>query len=143
MKENKEVLRGIKFVLFSITAGIIEMLTFSFLEEIIHLKYWPSYLIALVASVLYNFTVNRRFTFRSAANIPKAMIQLAIYYAIFTPLSTWWGNYLTNINWNDYIVLFLTMVINLITEFSVCRFVIYRGQVDNRENKNKKVASFS
>ncbi|MDT3360195.1 MAG: GtrA family protein, partial [Spirochaetota bacterium] len=81
-----------KFVVFSISAGIIQVLVFTILEELFHLPYWPSYLTALIASVVYNFTVNRRFTFKSANNIPKAMMQLGLYYAIFTPLSTWWGD---------------------------------------------------
>lgn len=121
-----------KFVLFSISAGIIQVLVFTILEELFHLPYWPSYLTALIASVVYNFTVNRRFTFKSANNIPKAMTQLAIYYAIFTPLSTWWGDALVQIGMSDYIVLGGTMIINLITEFCVNRFIIYRTSMNTR-----------
>ena len=121
-----------KFVLFSISAGIIQVLVFTICEELFHLPYWPSYLTALIASVVYNFTVNRRFTFKSANNIPKAMLQLAIYYAIFTPLSTWWGDALVQIGISDYIVLGGTMVVNLITEFCVNRFIIYRTSMNTR-----------
>ncbi|ADY13868.1 GtrA family protein [Sphaerochaeta globosa] len=121
-----------KFVLFSISAGIIQVLVFTLCEELFHLPYWPSYLTALIASVVYNFTVNRRFTFKSANNIPKAMLQLAIYYAIFTPLSTWWGDALVQIGISDYIVLGGTMVVNLITEFCVNRFIIYRTSMNTR-----------
>lgn len=121
-----------KFVLFSISAGIIQVLVFTICEELFHLPYWPSYLTALIASVVYNFTVNRRFTFKSANNIPKAMLQLAIYYAIFTPLSTWWGDALVQIGISDYIVLGGTMVVNLITEFCVNRFIIHWTSVNIR-----------
>lgn len=121
-----------KFVLFSISAGIIQVLVFTLCEELFHLPYWPSYLTALIASVVYNFTVNRRFTFKSANNIPKAMMQLGIYYAIFTPLSTWWGDALVQIGISDYIVLGGTMVVNLITEFCVNRFIIYRTSMNTR-----------
>lgn len=121
-----------KFTLFSISAGIIQVVVFTLLEELMHLPYWPSYLIALIASVLYNFTVNRRFTFKSANNIPKAMLQLGIYYALFTPLSTWWGDALVRHGFSDYLVLGGTMVINLVTEFSVNRFIIYRTSMNTR-----------
>ncbi|MDD3457681.1 GtrA family protein, partial [Sphaerochaeta sp.] len=115
-----------KFVVFSISAGIIQVLVFTILEELFHLPYWPSYLTALIASVVYNFTVNRRFTFKSANNIPKAMMQLGLYYAIFTPLSTWWGDALVQMGISDYLVLGGTMVVNLVTEYCVNRFIIYR-----------------
>ncbi|MGE4583560.1 MAG: GtrA family protein [Sphaerochaeta sp.] len=121
-----------KFVLFSISAGIIQVLVFAIMEELISLPYWPSYLTALIASVVYNFTVNRRYTFKSANNVPKAMTQLGIYYAIFTPLSTWWGDALVGIGIPDYIVLGGTMVINLVTEFAVNRFIIYRTSMNTR-----------
>jgi putative flippase GtrA len=121
-----------KFVVFSISAGIIQVLVFTILEELFHLPYWPSYLTALIASVIYNFTVNRRFTFKSANNIPKAMMQLGLYYAIFTPLSTWWGDALVQMGISDYLVLGGTMVVNLVTEYCVNRFIIYRTSMNTR-----------
>lgn len=124
-----------KFVLFSISAGIIQVVVFTLLEEILHLPYWPSYLSALIASVLYNFTVNRRFTFKSANNIPKAMLQLGIYYALFTPLSTWWGDALVHQGFSDYLVLGGTMVVNLVTEYCVNRFIMYRTSMNTRGQK--------
>jgi len=121
-----------KFVVFSISAGIIQVLVFTILEELFHLPYWPSYLTALIASVVYNFTVNRRFTFKSANNIPKAMMQLGLYYAIFTPLSTWCGDALVQMGISDYLVLGGTMVVNLVTEYCVNRFIIYRRSMNTR-----------
>ncbi|MEL4105404.1 hypothetical protein AAFA46_01000 [Oscillospiraceae bacterium WX1] len=119
----------IKFTLFSVSAGIIQFLSFAVLHLLIKNSYWLPYLFALILSVLYNFTVNRRFTFKSAANIPLAMSKVAAYYAVFTPLSTWWGQSLTDTGWNYFIVLFGTMVINFVTEFLFCRFVVYRKTV--------------
>lgn len=135
LSKEENLVQVIKFVLFSISAGIIQVLVFALLEEVFLLPYWPSYLTALIASVLYNFTVNRRFTFKSANNVPKAMMQLGIYYAIFTPLSTWWGDALVRLGVMDYIVLGGTMVINLVTEFAVNRFIIYRTSMNTRAPK--------
>ncbi len=129
-KEN--IAQVTKFVLFSISAGIIQVIVFTFMLELLHIPYWGSYLTALIASVIYNFTVNRRFTFKSANNIPLAMIQLGLYYALFTPLSTWWGDALVGIGWHEYLVLGLTMVTNLVTEFCVNRFIIYRNSMNTR-----------
>jgi putative flippase GtrA len=129
-KEN--ITHIIKFTLFSLSAGLIQVLSFSLLNELLKWKYWPSYLIALILSVLWNFTLNRKFTFKSAANIPVAMTKVAIYYAIFTPLSLWWGDALTEVHfWNYYVVLVGTMFINFITEFLFTRFVVYKNQINS------------
>lgn len=136
MEPNQNVEHAVKFLLFSISAGIIQAISFTFFFEIIHFVYWPSYLIALTLSVLWNFTLNRKFTFKSAANVPKAMFKVAIYYAIFTPLSTWWGDALTNIEWNEYLVLFLTMLTNLITEFLYTKFFVYKNQINTALKQN-------
>jgi len=129
---NENTIQMIKFFFFSISAGLIQALSFTILFEIFHLVYWPAYLIALTLSVIWNFTLNRKFTFKSAANIPIAMTKIAIYYAIFTPLSTWWGDKLTGLGfeWNEYLVLFLTMVTNLVTEFLVTKYIVYHNQIN-------------
>ena len=130
---KKELLRMVKFTLFSASAGLIEIVSFSLLNELTNWSYWPCYLIALVLSVVWNFTLNRRFTFRSTANVPVAMFKGLCYYAVFTPLSTWLGDYLAEtLHWNEYLVTFLNMVLNLITEFLFQRYVVYGDKVDNR-----------
>ncbi len=129
-KKHENLQQMIKFLLFSMSAGTIQALTFTLLFELVGFIYWPAYLIALILSVVWNFTLNRKFTFKSAANIPVAMTKIAIYYAIFTPVSTWWGDALTKIEWNEYLVLFLTMVTNLITEFLVTKYIVYKNQIN-------------
>ena len=128
--KKQSAVRFLKFALFSVSAGALQFLCFTALNELTGLAYWPAYLIALVLSVLYNVTVNRRFTFKSAANVPLAMTKVALYYLVFTPLSTWWGDRLTGLGWNEYIVLLGTMMINLITEFLFCRFVVCGKSID-------------
>ena len=130
---KQNAVQFIKFGLFSISAGAIQILSFTALNVLTQLPYWPKYLVALFLSVLYNFTVNRHFTFKSAANIPLAMMKVIGYYLVFTPASTWWGDALTGIGWNEYVVLFGTMVINFITEFLFCRFVVYRNMINTNK----------
>ena len=120
----------LKFALFSISAGIIQALSFTLLNETTGFPYWPSYLIALTLSVVWNFTFNRRYTFKSAANYPKAMSLVLLYYLAFTPLSTWWGDALTGIGWNEYIVLGGTMLINFVTEFLFQSLVVFRKTIN-------------
>ena len=129
---KKELLRTLKFTFFSISAGLIQTLSFALLNETMQLKYWISYLIALVLSVLWNFTFNRKFTFRSAANVPIAMLKVAGYYAVFTPLSTWWTAWLTGaeVGWNEYLVLVLTMIVNFVTEYLFDRFFVFGNSID-------------
>ena len=134
-KQNLE--QSVKFLLFSCTAGIVQVISFTILNETTELPYWPSYLIALVLSVLYNFTINRRFTFKSSNNVPIAMIKVACYYTVFTPMSTWWGARLTDIGWNEYVVLIGTMLVNFVTEFLFWRFVVF-GKTINTNDLAKK-----
>ena len=137
---KKEWIRALKFTLFSISAGIIEIISFTLLNELTRLPYWPCYLIALVLSVLWNFTFNRRFTFQSAGNIPKAMMLVALFYCVFTPVSTFTGNALANLGWNEYLVTALNMVANFVTEFLYDKYVVFRGTVDSNDlaKKNKE-----
>lgn len=139
-EKREEAARIIKYVLFSASAGLIQSLAFTLLHEIVHWPYWPCYLIALVLSVLWNFTLNREFTFQSAANVPRAMLLVALYYCVFTPASTLWGNALTNLGWNEYIVLFGTMLINLTTEFLYWRLVVYRGSINSNARAQRRLA---
>jgi putative flippase GtrA len=129
-KPGQYALQFIKFALFSVSAGVLQILIFTALNELTGMDYWPGYLIALVASVVYNFTINRQFTFQSAANYPMAMLKVAGYYAVFTPLSTWWGARLIELGWNEYLVLFGTMIINFVTEFLFSRFIVYRKSIN-------------
>lgn len=137
LTKKQNFIQAVKFTLFSITAGIIQVLSFTLLNEIAHLNYWVAYLIALTLSVLWNFTINRRFTFKSANNVPLAMFKVIAYYAVFTPLSTWWGDALTKIGWNEYIVLVGTMLINFITEFLFWRIFVF-GKSINTNDLGKK-----
>ena len=129
---KREFLRTLKFVLFSISAGLIQILSFTLLEEILHITHWVSYLTALILSVLWNFTLNRKFTFQSANNVPVAMLKVAGFYLVFTPLSTWWTAVLTSesVGINEYVVLIGTMLINFVSEYLFQRFVVFRGSID-------------
>ena len=127
MKKN-DFVQMIKFTLFSISAGVIQIGTFTIFNELFCLMYWPSYLISLTLSIIWNFTFNRRYTFKSAANIPVAMAKLFGFYVVFTPLSTWLGHIAETAGINDYIILVFTMLSNFILEFLFCKMVIYKNQ---------------
>lgn len=129
-----ELLRTLKFTLFSVSAGIIQALSFTLLNELLEIRYWVSYLVSLILSVLWNFTLNRKFTFKSASNVPVAMLKVAVFYLVFTPLSTWWTAALTEpaygICWNEYLVLVLTMITNFVTEYLYDRFFVFGKSLD-------------
>lgn len=138
-KQKTELLRSLKFLLFSISAGVIQICSFTLLNELVHLPYWVSYLIALVLSVIWNFTLNRRFTFRAANNVPVAMLKVAAYYAVFTPLSTLLEKYLTETAlWNEYLVTCINMVLNFVTEYLFDTFVVFRGAIDTNDLAQKE-----
>lgn len=152
ISKKDNLIMAVKFVFCSAGAGIIQTVSFTVLNELAkntsifdfmpeNLKnneYGPFYFVALVLSVLFNFTVNRKFTFKSAANVPVAMLKVFGYYCVFTPLSIWWGVALTNIGWNEYLVLALTMAVNMSTEFLFNRFVVFGKSINTAEPKEKK-----
>ena len=136
---RKELIRSLKFFLFSVSAGIIELAAFSLLNELTHWSYWSCYLIALVLSVLWNFTLNRRYTFQSANNVPKAMALVFLFYCVFTPASTLLGSFLADtLGWNEYLVTVLNMAANFILEYLYDRLVVFRGSIDTNALAQKQ-----
>ena len=130
-EKRKETLRVVKFVMFYISAGVIEILSFTLLNELTDWPYWPCYLIALILSVIWNFTLNRKFTFKSVANVPVAMAKILAFYCVFTPVTTILGNYLAeSLHWNEYIVTGINMGLNISTEYLYDRFVVFRKTLD-------------
>ena len=138
MDKKTELLRSLKFLLFSVSAGLIEIISFALLNELLGWPYWPCYLIALVLSVLWNFTLNRRYTFRSASNVPVAMAKVFLFYLIFTPASTLFGNWLAeDLLWNEYLVTAINMVLNFVLEFLYDRFFVFRDSLDTNDIAKK------
>ena len=134
----KELVRAVKFTLVSISAGLIELGVFALLNETMHWPYWVSYLLALTLSVLWNFTINRNYTFRSAANVPVAMLKVAAFYAVFTPLSGWLEHWYTaELGWNEYIATIVNMLLNFITEFFYQRFFVFGNTIDTKKERER------
>ena len=130
--KKKELMRVIKFTLFSISAGIIQVLSFTLLNEFIFKGgYWIQYLISVVLSVIWNFTLNRNFTFKSASNIPVAMAKTLLFYVFFIPISTFGGAWLETIV-NEYIVLGLSMVLNFALEYLYQRFYVFKESIETK-----------
>lgn len=134
-KDYKELFRAIKFTLISISAGIIQIGTFTLMYEVLNWIYWPSYLISLLLSVLWNFTINRKYTFKSANNVKVAMLLVLSFYAVFTPVSTILGSLAEGSGVNGFIVEIITMLSNFVLEFLYNRFVVYRNSCDTIETK--------
>lgn len=137
---DKELWRSLKFLLFSISAGAIQIVSFELLNWRLGAGFWwVSYLVALVLSVLWNFTLNRRFTFQSASNVPVAMLKVFAYYCVFAPVTTIGGDYLVDVlHWNGTLVTLLNMVLNLVTEFLYQKHVVYRTTIDTNDLARKK-----
>ena len=131
-EKNKELTRVGKFLLFSVGAAALQISSFTLMEEVLHFAHWLSYLISLFLTIIWMFILNRKFTFHSDNNIPVAMLKTLAYYAVFTPLSTWWTAVLTgpNVGWNEYFVLAVTMVINCSTEYIFDRIVVFGDSLD-------------
>lgn len=139
LKRKQEIIRAIKFVLFSASAGIIQLVSCTLLFEVAKLEYVWSYVISVVLSVIWNFTFNRKFTFKSANNVPIAMLKVAAFYLVFTPLSGLWSWALEDLcGWNEYLVLIPTMLINMVTEYLYCTFFVFRNSINTNELGKKE-----
>ena len=135
----KEIIRAVKFTLISISAGIIQIGSFTLMYELCSLDYWLSYLVSLLLSIIWNFTINRKITFKSTSNVPKAMAQLLGFYAVFTPVTMLGGQWIESLGVHGLIVEAVTMILNFVLEFLFCRFVIYRNSCDTAEKKENQV----
>ena len=133
--KKESVIQILKFTLFSVSAGIVQVFTFTVLSEIFRLIYWPAYLTSLILSIIWNFTFNRRYTFKSAVNVPIAMLKLFGFYLVFTPLSTWLGHLAETVGINNYIILAVTMIGNFVLEFLFSKLVIYKNQENTKMEK--------
>ena len=133
---KERAVQAVKFVFFSASAGVIQLGSFTLMNEIFKWNYWVCYLVALVLSVVWNFTLNREFTFKSAANVPVAMLKVFAFYAVFTPLSTWGGEAVTDAGVNEYIIVGVTMVLNMVLEFLYCTFLVYRNSMNTKKKRN-------
>ena len=143
LTKNESGVQALKFFIFSNAAGLIQTISFTICNELLKLPYTPCYLTALTLSVLWNFTVNREFTFKSANNVPKAMFKVFLFYCVFTPLSTWWGNAMTGAGINEYLVLAFTMLINLSSEFLYYKYVVFRGSINTNARADKQRAKLA
>lgn len=138
---GKERWRVIKYFFIASSAGIIELVSFSLLDTGTHWNYWGCYLIALLLSVLWNFTLNRKYTFRSNNAVGLAMVKVALYYMVFTLVSTLAGNYLAEVLlWNVYLVTLLNMGCNGITEYLYQRFIVFGKSIDTTQLVNPPLA---
>ena len=139
-KNRSELTRTVKFVLFSVSAGVIEMASFALLDGLKVFDPTVCSIIALVLSVIWNFTLNREFTFQAANNVPVAMLKVAAYYAVFTPLvSGLFFDYLVKTcGWNDILAKGLTMAINFVTEYLYDRFVVFGASIDTNKRAQAK-----
>lgn len=139
---KKEFWRAVKFVLFSISAGIVQVVSFTLLQEVVikdvTQPYGWSYFISLTLSVVWNFTFNRKFTFKSANNVPIAMLKVLGYYVVFTPVSIFGGIALVNLGWNPYLVLAISMVVNFVTEYIFDSLVVFRNSIDTNDIAKKQ-----
>ena len=146
-KDKKELIRSLKFFLFSMSAGLIQTVSIIVCNEVFKLNNEVSYLIGLILSVIWNFTLNRRYTFQSANNVPVAMLKVAAFYVVFTPLSTWLVKILGGFNWfglikntavSEYIADGVSMILNLILEFFYDKYVVFKGSIDTNDIAQKK-----
>ena len=126
---KKNFFQVLKFVLFSASAAVIEIASFTLFDEVFHFPYYLAYVLSLLLSIIWNFTFNRKFTFKSATNVPIAMIKVICFYLVFAPISIFGGNSLVNAGWNEYLVKVLTMLLNFVTEFLYQKFFVFKSAI--------------
>lgn len=142
MDKKQNIWQAVKFTLFSVSAGIVQVASFAILEIFIK-EYWVPYLVSLILSIIWNFTLNKRYTFKSAANVPVAMAKVFGFYLVFTPLSTWLGDVADKAGAHDFLILAVTMIANFVLEYLFCKFIVYRNNENTLVEKKKEAESCS
>lgn len=139
-KEKKtEVIRAIKFAIVSASAGIVEAVVFTAINELGNFPYYVNYLTALIASIIWCYTINRKYTFKSDKPVKVILLYAAAFYAVFTPATTLLGSWLTgSLGWNEYIATAINMALNLSLEYLYDTFVVYRNEMDNNDVAKKE-----
>lgn len=143
MNPNKkeELKRSVKFLVFSVGAGLIQIVSAMLLDKVFGVESHIAYLVGLILSILFNFTVNRRYTFKSASNVPIAMLKVAAFYLVFTPLSTWLVEYMVyTLHIDSFIADLCVMVLNFALEFPYQRFFVFRKTLDTNRLAKKTEA---
>lgn len=153
-EKRKGVLQFIKYALCAASAGIIQLALFSILQAVIpqsgktirfivedmDLVTFISTTVALCASILWNFTFNRKFTFKDAGNVPKAMLLAFLFYVPFYPFQTWYVHTIKSLllgplstQASGIIAEGSVMVINFVLEFMWQKFVVFRKRKEKKE----------
>ena len=161
-QKRKTLVQAIKYACCTASAGVIEIVSYTVLYEVlpidkavmidfithVELRNFVSTLIALTLSILWNFTINRKFTFKSAGNVGRAMFLAFLFYVPFFPFKLWFNGYMpsylaagaasaagvTVVEYLEkhviinYAVEVCTMLINGVLEFCWQKFVIYRKE---------------
>lgn len=133
---KKSLWQMLKYAIFSVSAGVIQTVSFILLYNVLLQEKWYSfsYIVSLALSVIWNFTLNRKYTFQAVVNVPVAMLKVAAFYVVFTPVSAWLGQIAETAGWNGNLVQILTMFANFVLEFLYFKFVVFRG----RDEKTQK-----
>ena len=136
MTKKQQFIQFLKFLGFSCSAGVIQLGSCALLYYVVMREqenlYWIAYLIGLILSVVWNFTFNRKFTFKAANNVPLAMGLVILYYCAFTPLSTFGADAIVAAGVNELLVTFGMMVLNFVTEFFWDKFIVFNAKVTER-----------
>ena len=128
---NKNVLQAIKFTLFSLSAGIIQAGSFAIFRMVFGEEaYWLNHLLSLALSVIWNFTFNRKYTFKPTGHVVRDMLLVALFYAVFTPVTMWGGQKLVSLGVFDWLVEVGVMLLNLVTEYLFQKFVVYKEKAE-------------
>lgn len=161
-KKHTELFRTIKYFIIAASAGLVQVISTWIFNNTILIgdeKYHTCYLLGLILSVIWNFTFNRRYTFKSANNVPVAMFKVFLYYLVFTPLSDWWVDALvmadfwptilrdTTLGETTMVAVIVqvgTVLFNGITEFLYQRFFVFGKTIDTndvaKKNQEKEAA---
>lgn len=136
---NETLVQTFKFTLLSLSAGLVEACSFMLIDLLTPMTYDWKHVISIVLSVLYNFTLNRRYTFKSANNIPIAMLKVGIFYVFFIPVTAWLGQIAANTGWNEYLIKGLSMLANFVGEFIWWKYIVFRGTENTNDLAKKTV----
>ena len=124
-------LQFLQFVVVSLGAGVIEYATFALMTWIVpdnKTMLVAAEVTSVVLSCLFNFTVNRKYTFHSSSNIPLGMLLYGVYYAFLaTPAGVWFLLFLTQGGMHELLAKAVKMLVNFIFDYLFCKFILFQA----------------
>ncbi|MDO5025763.1 MAG: GtrA family protein [Trueperella sp.] len=125
IKLTETQLQAVKFTLLSGTAAVVEAGSYALFLALDLMPVSWAQAISVALSVLWNFTLNRKFTFKSTGNVPFAMLLVSLFYVAYIPISSVLAGLMDDAGMHPAVIKIIWLLINFVGEFIWWKYVVF------------------